>query len=187
MIRNKIKTVWSKKWGKVLIIFGILVVIGSMGSIGSNKDNDKQEYVPSQEPIGQEVVVDTEEEVVEEVETPVVEEPTPPPVEEVKEDVPKEHKLALKKAEIYSDTMAMSKQGIYDQLVSEYGEKFDEASAQYAIDNLEANYNENALKKAKTYQETMAMSKQSIYDQLISEYGEKFTAEEAQYAIDNLE
>lgn len=187
MIRNKIKTVWSKKWGKVLIIFGILVVIGS---IGSSKDNDKQEYVSSQEPAEQEVVVDTEEDVVEdveeEVETPVVEEPTPP-VEEVKKDVPKEHKLALKKAQIYSDTMAMSKQGIYDQLVSEYGEKFDEASAQYAVDNLEANYNENALKKAKTYQETMAMSKQSIYDQLISEYGEKFTAEEAQYAIDNLE
>ena len=83
--------------------------------------------------------------------------------------------------------MHMSKAGLYDQLTSEYGEKFSAEAAQYAIDNLDANYNENALKKAQTYQETMAMSPSAIYDQLISEYGEKFTPEEAQYAIDNLE
>ena len=83
--------------------------------------------------------------------------------------------------------MHMSKQGIYDQLTSEYGEKFDEASAQYAIDNMQADWNANALEKAKSYQNTMNMSKRAIYDQLVSEYGEKFTAEEAQYAIDHLD
>ena len=81
----------------------------------------------------------------------------------------------------------MSKQGIYDQLISEYGEKFPEDAAQYAIGNLNVDYKANALEKAKSYQETLNMSKQAIYDQLISEYGEKFTPEEAQYAIDNLE
>jgi len=103
------------------------------------------------------------------------------------DDVPTEYKSALRQAETYSDTMHMSKQGIYDQLVSEYGGQFTEEAAQYAIDNLDANWNENALKSAQNYQETMAMSPAAIYDQLISEYGEKFTAEEAQYAIDNLE
>ena len=83
--------------------------------------------------------------------------------------------------------MHMSKQGIYDQLVSEYGGQFPAEAAQYAIDNIDADWNANALEKAKEYQETMAMSKDAIYDQLISEYGEKFTPEEAQYAIDNLE
>ena len=83
--------------------------------------------------------------------------------------------------------MAMSKAGLYDQLTSEYGEKFTEEAAQYAIDNLEADWKELALKSAQSYQETMAMSPAAIYDQLISEYGEKFTEEEAQYAIDNLE
>lgn len=48
-----------------------------------------------------------------------------------------EEKNALKKAESYSRTMHMSKQGIYDQLTSEYGEKFSAASAQYAIDHLD--------------------------------------------------
>lgn len=108
---------------------------------------------------------------------------------ETKEDtsVPKEYRNALHKAENYSKMMHMSKQRIYDQLTSEYGEKFDAEAAQYAIDNIKGDYLEAALKSAKNYQETMNMSKDAIYDQLTSEYGEKFTAEEAQYAIDNLD
>ena len=82
--------------------------------------------------------------------------------------------------------MHMSQQGLYDQLTSEYGEKFSPEAAQYAIDNVEADYNANALAKAKVYEETMSMSPDAVYDQLTSEYGEKFTAEEAQYAVDNL-
>ena len=83
--------------------------------------------------------------------------------------------------------MYMSKQAIYEQLISEYGEKFSEEAASYAMENLKADYKNNALKKAETYSDTMYMSKRGIYDQLTSEYGEKFTEEEAQYAIDNLE
>jgi hypothetical protein len=98
-----------------------------------------------------------------------------------------EEKNALIKAETYSETMHMSKEGIYDQLTSEYGENFSKEAAQYAIDNMKADWNANALAKAKTYQETMNMSKNAIYDQLVSSYGEKFTKEEAQYAIDHLD
>lgn len=106
---------------------------------------------------------------------------------EAEPDVPQEYKNALTKAEMYSETMHMSKLGIYDQLTSEYGEGFPAEAAQYAVDTLVADYNENALAQAKVYYIDMAMSKDAVYDQLISEYGEKFTAEEAQYAIDNLE
>ena len=97
-----------------------------------------------------------------------------------------EEKNALKKAKQYSSMMYMSKASIYDQLTSEYGEGFTAEAAQYAIDNLVADYNGNALKKAKEYQKTMSMSRNQIYEQLTSEYGEKFTAEEAQYALDHL-
>lgn len=106
--------------------------------------------------------------------------------EKADNDIPREYKAALNKAELYAETMYMSKQGIYDQLVSEYGEGFPPEAAQYAIDNLDWDWKANALKKAEQYAETMNMSNQSIYEQLISEYGEKFTHEEAQYAIDNL-
>lgn len=108
---------------------------------------------------------------------------------ETKEDtsVPKEYRNTLRSAKTYSDMMHMSKQGIYDQLTSEYGDQFDVEAAQYAIDNIKGDYLESALKSAKNYQETMSMSKDAIYGQLTSEYGEKFTVEEAQYAIDNLD
>lgn len=82
--------------------------------------------------------------------------------------------------------MSMSKAGLYQQATSEYGEQFSAEAAQYAIDNVQADWNANALKKAQSYQETMSMSPSAIYDQLVSEYGEQFTPEEADYAIANL-
>ena len=42
----------------------------------------------------------------------------------------------LLKANRYLDTMHMSKKAVYDQLVSEYGEQFEPAEAQYAVDHL---------------------------------------------------
>ena len=103
------------------------------------------------------------------------------------ESVSKEFQNALKSAERYASNLHMSKQGIYDQLTSEYGDQFPEDAAQYAVDNLDADWNANALAKAADYGNSMHMSKQGVYDQLISEYGEQFTAEEAQYAIDHVE
>jgi len=100
---------------------------------------------------------------------------------------PVEYANALKQAESYSKTMNMSKKGIYDQLISNYGGQFPADAAQYAIDNVQADWNANALEQAKSYQETMSMSKSAVYDQLISEYGGQFTKEEAQYAIDNVQ
>lgn len=105
---------------------------------------------------------------------------------EKQDDVPSAYKSALKKAIDYSNIMHMSKAAIYEQLISEYGEKFSEDAAQYALDNIEADWNSNALTKAKEYSEIMCMSKAGIFDQLISEYGERFTEEEAQYAVDNV-
>ena len=119
----------------------------------------------------------------EEAENEVI--PEEAPAEE--ESIPTEFKNALKKATQYSSIMHMSKQGIYDQLTSEYGEGFPEDAAQYAIDNIDADWEANALAKAKEYSDTMHMSKRGIYDQLVSEYGEKFTEDEAQYAVDNVE
>ena len=82
--------------------------------------------------------------------------------------------------------MPMSYKGLLNQLTSEYGEQFTQEEAQYAVDNLNADWNENALKSAQSYQDTMGMSASEIYDMLISEYGEEYTAEQAQYAIDHL-
>lgn len=166
--KNK-KAIYKRPWFIVVVFLIIVLAIGGEDE-GDSTTTDGgtvetvQETTQNQD--SQEVVVSTE---------------------ETKEDVPTEYKSALRKAKTYSDMMHMSKAGIYDQLTSEYGEQFTEEAAQYAIDNLDADWKANALEKAKSYQEQMAMSPSAIYDQLTSEYGEQFTAEEAQYAIDNLE
>jgi hypothetical protein len=106
--------------------------------------------------------------------------------QERKERLGIEGENALIKAQDYAEIMYMSKAAIYDQLTSEYGEQFSKEAAQYAVDNLKADYNANALIKAKEYQESMAMSPAAIRDQLTSEYGEQFTPSEADYAIQHL-
>lgn len=108
-------------------------------------------------------------------------------VKETESQVPSEYISALKSAETYSEHMHMSKKGIRKQLTSEYGEQFSEEAANYAIENLDADWNENALETAKHYNDSMHMSKEGIRDQLTSEYGEQFTSEEADYAVENLD
>ena len=93
---------------------------------------------------------------------------------------------ALKSAQTYSDTMHMSKQGIYVQLTSDAGDKFDDASAQYAVDHVKADWNKNALKAAESYQKDQNMSPEAIRDQLTSDAGDKFTQAHAAYAVSHL-
>ena len=102
-------------------------------------------------------------------------------------DVPAEYESALAKARSYAENMHMSKAAVRDQLVSEYGESFPKAAADYAMANLTGiDWNANALAKAKSYRDGMHMSNAAIRKQLVSEYGEKFTASEADYAMREL-
>lgn len=158
-----------KRWWFITII--VLFLIGGCSSLfTSSPDDSSQSSESTSEKVTSEKVTSEQK-----------------PAETSKEnDVPKEYKNALRKAESYAKTMYMSKAGIYDQLTSSAGEGFTPEAAQYAIDTIQWDWNANALKKAESYQESMAMSPSAIYDQLVSEYGEKFTPEEAQYAINNL-
>ncbi|MEW6191574.1 MAG: Ltp family lipoprotein [Bacillota bacterium] len=103
-----------------------------------------------------------------------------------KSNVPAEYTSALNKAKTYSNTMHMSKKGLYEQLTADAGEKFSAEAAQYAVDNVNADWNANALQKAKDYQSQQSMSPEAIREQLTSDAGEKFTPDEANYAIQHL-
>ena len=162
------------------IVLGGLATLTSMGTtlgLGAVVSNVSDNRTPSSisQPADDSDAMESDKEEAEETE-----------VEEEAPEVPAEFESALTKAENYSELMHMSKAGIYDQLTSEYGEQFSPEAAQYAIDNMDADWNANALAKAKSYQELMAMSPEAIRDQLTSEYGEKFTAEEADYAVQHL-
>ncbi|MCT1920312.1 Ltp family lipoprotein [Brevibacterium luteolum] len=145
------------------------------------------EAEPAEEPAKEEAAAEEAAEEEAAAEEAAEEEPAEEPAAD-KDDsgVPAEYSSALRKAETYSDMMHMSKKGIYDQLTSEYGENFSAEAAQYAVDNVKADWNQNALEKARIYQDEMAMSPNAIHDQLTSEYGEQFTSSEADYAIEHL-
>lgn len=198
--------VWLGLWKKQgsigrWIAMGAMVMALTVSVVGCGGDIDSKPADVSQQtekiPVETVETAETAEtvetvETVETAETEYTEESEPIDTQSQEEstadeNVPKEYITALHKAESYSSAMNMSKAGIYNQLTSEYGEKFSEEAAQYAMDHIEADWNANALAKAESYSDTMHMSKAAIYDQLISEYGEMFTEEEAQYAVDNVE
>lgn len=152
----------------ILTLFIILIVAALNSDSPSSNDSENESKITTSSYVTENTEPDTTE-------------------AETQPDIPIEYKNALRSAQIYSDSMHMSKQAIYDQLISEYGGQFSEDAAQYAVDNVIADYKENALEQAKTYQNSMHMSREAIRDQLTSDYGGQFTQEEADYAIDHLD
>lgn len=62
-------------------------------------------------------------------------------------------------------------------------EKFSDDAIAYAIENIKADWKENAVRTAKDYLEFSPMSKDELYEQLIYE---KYTEEEARYAVEEV-
>jgi len=161
----------KKSWfgrHKVLTVIGVIVLLAIVGSAagGGNKSNTT---TSSSTTAGTSSKTE------------------PAATQEAKQpDVPAEYKSALAQAKTYSSSLHLSKQGVYDQLVSEYGGKFTAPAAQYAIDNVQADWNANALAQAKTYQNSLHLSPAGVHDQLVSENGGRFTVAEADYAIAHL-
>ena len=107
-------------------------------------------------------------------------------VEPVADSTPLEFRNALRSAENYLRISGFSEAGLRDQLTSEFGEAYPAEAADYALANLEVDWNEQAVKSAEAYQEIMPMSRTELIDQLSSEYGDKYTVEQATYAVDQL-
>ncbi len=98
--------------------------------------------------------------------------------------VPSEYTSAFRVAKEYLGFAPLSRQKLYEQL-TEY-ENFSNDAAQYALNNLDVNYNVNALRSAREYLSYTDMSDDMLYDQLTSPYGDAFTHSEAQYAFNHL-
>lgn len=187
------------KWGAAAL--GVLVVLGIVGSCGGGSDEEGTPATSSKLTENQvsssaaDTPAEADKPTNESVPAPAEQSEATPaaPAEEEKpaekkvDDVPREYKNALRSAETYTKMSGFSYNGLYEQLTSEYGEGYPPEAAQYALDNLEVDWNEQALKSAKNYQEIMPMSDSGLFDQLTSEYGDGFTPEQAQYAIDHLD
>lgn len=174
VIKERTSVMADKKQGnwfgrhKVLTVIGVIVLLAIIGGAagGGNKSNTTTNSSSTASTSSK---------------------TQPAAAQEAKQpDVPAEYKSALAQAKTYSSSLHLSKQGVYDQLVSEYGGKFTAPAAQYAIDNVQADWNANALAQGKTYQNDLHLSPAGVRDQLVSENGGKFTASEADYAVAHL-
>ena len=107
-------------------------------------------------------------------------------IPEEDEVVPFEYEQALKSAQNYVDALHFSRQGLKQQLTSEYGSGFSEEAAEYALEHVDVDYKEEAVEAAQSYLDAMSFSRQELKQQLTSEYGSGFTEEEAEYALDQV-
>ncbi|BAL62161.1 Ltp family lipoprotein [Melissococcus plutonius] len=176
MVEKVKKPIYKQVW----FWFALIILVSGIGGIVENKDDNQ-------------LASENEEVEKSQVEENKVEKTEPnkdtkqiKSITSEKDNLPTEYKSALQKSKTYVEIMNMSKAKLYNQLTSNVGEKFSEQAAQYAVDNIKADWNNNALKKAKIYQNQMNMSPETIRTQLISDAGEKFTSEEAAFAIQHL-
>jgi hypothetical protein len=93
-------------------------------------------------------------------------------------------KNAKKSAASYLKMKGFSRQGLIDQLTSEYGDKYSVEDATYAVDSLNADWNEQAVRSAQSYLKMKGFSRQALIDQLSSQYADKFTPEQAAAGAD---
>lgn len=157
------------KW--VVIIVGLLFVLG-MCAVATS-DNDSGESTDARSTDSSSVQGSNPE--------PEQQEP-----EQQEPDVPREFTNALKSAQSYVDLMPFSYQGLYDQLTSEYADNYPAEAAQYAVDNVEADWNAEAVEAAESYLETMPFSREELIGQLTSDYADKFTVEQATAAVNQV-
>ena len=179
--------------GFVLLVVGCTALILETDNGTDSPDNPTtQEEKVKEEPV-KEDKEEPAEEPKEEAQEPVaqeeeaVEEEVPEAaIPEEDEVVPFEYEQALKSAQNYVDALHFSRQGLKQQLTSEYGSGFSEEAAEYALEHVDVDYKEEAVEAAQSYLDAMSFSRQELKQQLTSEYGSGFTEEEAEYALDQV-
>lgn len=90
-------------------------------------------------------------------------------------------KNAVRSAKQYIDMTGFSRDGLINQLSSEYGDGYEVADATVAIDSLNINWNEQAVRSANQYLDMTGFSCNGLIEQLSSSAGDKYTANEAAY------
>lgn len=109
-------------------------------------------------------------------------------IEPRQQKVSQNYQNALRAAEDHQERMYLSKRGLYEELTSEYADRFKPEAARYAVTHLKhPNWKHNATLQARSYQKMSLLSPDAIREQLTSEYGDKFTKVQADYAVKHLE
>jgi hypothetical protein len=88
---------------------------------------------------------------------------------------------AVRSARGYLNISGFSREGLINQLSSEYGDKYNVGDATVAVDSLNVDWNTQAARSAAAYLKISGFSCQGLIGQLSSDAGDKYTASEATY------
>ena len=94
---------------------------------------------------------------------------------------------AVRSADSYLRLSGFSRQGLIDQLSSEFGDQYSVTDATAAVISMSADWNDQAARSAATYLEVSGFSCQGLIDQLSSEFGDKYTVARATYGATQAE
>ena len=90
-------------------------------------------------------------------------------------------KNAVRSAKQYLSMQGFSRDGLIQQLSSEFGEGYKVADATIAVDSLSIDWNEQAVRSGKQYLSMQGFSCKGLIQQLSSSAGEKYTVSQATY------
>lgn len=93
-------------------------------------------------------------------------------------------KNAVRSAKSYLSMQGFSRDGLIEQLSSEYGEGYSVSDATIAVDSLNVDWNKNAVKSAKQYLNMQGFSCKGLIEQLSSDAGDKYTESQATYGAE---
>ncbi|WP_223881188.1 Ltp family lipoprotein [Nesterenkonia ebinurensis] len=192
--QNEGKKKSKKKWiiGGVIGVF----VLGGIGAALSDDEEEDQEptaeEAPEEDTEAEEEEEDEEDESEEQLEVIGEEENDEENLEEAvereEEDLAEEvedeasemtsgEANALSHAESYLNYTGFSREGLIGQLEFE---DYTTAEAEFAVDNVEVDWNEQAVRVAESYLDYTSFSRQGLIDQLLFE---GFTQEQAEHGV----
>jgi hypothetical protein len=88
-------------------------------------------------------------------------------------------KNAVRSAQQYLSMQGFSRDGLIEQLSSDFGDGYSVADATVAVDSLKADWNKQAERSARQYVSMMGFSCKGLIDQLSSSVSDKFTQSQA--------
>jgi Host cell surface-exposed lipoprotein len=172
----------NKKGTGCLVLIGLAVIIGIIGAVGSHSSsNTPAASASANSPIPVNTSTAVPMGTMSTPATPASSAPASPSMTTAQQQ-------AVEAAEDYlSEGQGFSEQGLLQQLTSSAGNGFSNSDAEFAINYLNPNWDQQAVDAAKGYlSEGQGFSEQGLLQQLTSSAGSGFTQAQAEYAINYL-
>lgn len=88
-------------------------------------------------------------------------------------------KNAVRSAQQYITVQGFSRNGLIEQLSSEYGDGYNVSDATAAVDSMDIDWDSQAVRSAEQYLSSQGFSCNGLIEQLSSSHGDKYTRSQA--------